>query len=210
MQYVCSLLSNNSDVKSVINLSSGAVYGTNHDPNFKFDIDRLEVGQREVTTYGQLKIDSELKLSNACRNSQVRFTNARLFAFFGPGIPLDEHFAIGNFIGAALQGKPIMVSGNPGTTRSYMYPTDLISIILNLLVVPLNRPVNVGSTIPITIKNLAEKISSKYGISESIVLENENLSTHYVPAISALEKGVVPENQVTLDEGLERWVRWLS
>jgi dTDP-glucose 4,6-dehydratase len=141
---------------------------------------------------------------------EVNFTSPRLFAFAGPLISLNEHFAVGNFIRDALNGHEIQIKGNPNTVRSYMYPTDLVCILLKVIQSTAQFNMNVGSDELIKLGDLAVKISdanSQIGIR---MINPGEAPSNYVPSIRYLREEVWPSPLVTLDLALEKWISWLQ
>ena len=112
--------------------SSGAVYGkqpsdmTHVPESFTGAPDPLD----PASVYAEGKRASELMCAlhqKTARASGIEFEAkiARCWAFCGPHLPLDTHFAIGNFIGDVLAGRPIGIGGDGIPRRSYLYGADL-------------------------------------------------------------------------------------
>jgi dTDP-glucose 4,6-dehydratase len=197
-------------VKSALFLSSGAVYGQQplhlaNQPEKEVMIPNLS-----LSSYGMTKIQSEILFTQMKLNFGIPISTPRLFAFYGPHLSLKEHFAIGNFFRDARAGQTIRVMGNPQTTRSYMYPTNLIESLIELLVKPDSSIINVGSSEPISMVRLAESIRDYFGRGEIEFLEKQSLPSNYVPETSWLQDKFEKNNQTKLHEGLQRWDKWLT
>ena len=147
--------------------------------------------------------------SEAAVAGLINCISPRLYAFAGPGIVLDEHFAVGNFLRDGTEGKQIAINGNPSTMRSYMYPTDLTIWILTALLKPKYLNVNIGSEIPISMLDLANLISdmtSKKGVK---ILGDDKVDSNYVPSTLCFIQNYLVSEQIDLSNGLERWIEWL-
>src|SRR5690606_5402235 len=120
---------------SMLMLSSGAVYG-------KLRAEIMQVSEGYVGgpdllepyyTYSESKRMAELLCAIYARQSGIRIPVARLFAFVGPRLPLDAHFAVGNFIRDALAGNTIKVNGDGAAIRSYLYAAEMTVWLLAVL-----------------------------------------------------------------------------
>lgn len=141
---------------------------------------------------------------------------ARCFAFVGPDLPLDVHFAIGNFIRDALWADEIVVHGDGTPVRSYLDQRDLARWLLALLQEgKAGEAYNVGSDQPISIADLAHLVRDLVSPGKPVRILGQPVDhaerNRYVPDIrkSARDLGFQPSislEQSILDavEGLRR------
>jgi nucleoside-diphosphate-sugar epimerase len=196
------------EVPMVVHLSSGAVYGRQSMENsHRSEDDKVA---NELDAYGQAKLATDRVLKDALCEGKIQFQSPRLFAFTGPLLQLDAHFAVGNFVLDGVQGKPISVNGNPNTLRSYMYPSDLVIAILTIATHDEFLNVNIGSEEIISMSNLAYLIS-RLTTQKEVLFTNPNLNpSNYVPSISRL-KSILPGYKfLTLEDSLRRWIEWIN
>ena len=151
-----------SNTKKFLFISSGAVYGPQ--PQNISHITEDYIGapdsQKLSSTYGIGKKMGEHLCLQYNHKFGIETKIARCFAFVGPYLPLNTHFAIGNFLQDSLLGRTIEVKGDGTPFRSYLYSSDLVIWLLTILFKgqPCS-PYNVGSENSISIKELAQIIS---------------------------------------------------
>ena len=145
--------------KKILLTSSGAVYGPQTAPVGE------DAACRPVTAYGKGKLEAEKMCAQFGLDAKI----ARCFAFVGPHLNRDIHYAIGNFIRDCLAGEPIVIKGDGTPQRSYLYADDLVEWLFAILDCGISgRPYNVGSSEALSIREVAERVRLALGAANEL------------------------------------------
>lgn len=197
--------------------SSGAVYGRqppdlSHVPE---DYPGAPDTTDPATAYGQAKRASEFLCTMYARQYGFGAAIARLFAFVGPYLPLDQNYAVGNFIGDAASGRTIRIKGDGTPFRSYLYAADLAAWLWTMLARGESaRPYNVGSGDAVRIADLARTVAASVAPDTRIEIAGTPVpgspALRYVPSVERADRELGLRPVVSLEEGVRRTFDWVG
>lgn len=196
-------------------VSSGAVYGTRtrNDP-FCAETDPPALPDDPgKAAYAAAKLEAEALAAGAAAAGRIQTVIARCFAFVGPGLPLHQHFAVGNFVADALAGRAVAVRGDGRAVRSYMYGSDLAVWLWTLLSRgAAGRAYNVGSDEPVTIAALAHEVARLAGSAGGVVVaeppSDRPDEDWYVPLTARAHDELGLQLSVTRTDAIARTLAW--
>jgi len=195
--------------------SSGAIYGKQ--PTTLTHIPEDYIGAPDTldprSAYGEGKRLVEQLCALYAQQYGVQSKIARCFAFVGPHLPFDIHFAIGNFIRDGLKGGPIRVKGDGTSTRSYLYAADLTIWLWTILCNGEScRPYNVGSDEAVTIAELANLIAEQFEPRPQIEIERKQVNglagKRYIPSVERVRREFGLRPTIGLTEAVRRTTDW--
>ena len=203
--------------KKFLLTSSGAVYGpqppdiTHVAEDYAENLDPAVLS----SAYGRGKHAAERLGTAFAKQHGLEVKIARGFAFVGPHLPLDTHFAIGNFINDAMHGKNIRIQGDGTPYRSYLYAADLAIWLWTILFrAPSARAYNVGSGRALTIAELARKVESAMGLHSGVTILHAPAQgqpqSRYVPSVHRAETELGLRELVDLETAIQKTVKWLQ
>jgi len=216
-------LARNGHASRLLLLSSGAVYG-------QLPADMQQVPETFAgapnplllqSAYGEGKRVAEWLGAQAATSGSLICRIARLFSTVGPHFPLDQHFAIGNFIADALANRKISVNGDGTPIRSYLYAPDMAGWLWSILLEELTpSPVyNVGSNQSISILALAQLVCQTIGSTQPVELKHDLQVTgsqtirtmganRYVPDCRAIMRDLNLPQPLEMAEAVARTASW--
>jgi nucleoside-diphosphate-sugar epimerase len=196
-------------------ISSGAVYGkqppeiTHIPEDYHGAPDPLQPN----SAYGEGKRAAELLCTLMANRHRFETKIARCFAFVGPHLPLDAHFAIGNFIRDGIAGKPIHIRGDGTPYRSYLYAADLAIWLWTILFRgKSSQPYNVGSDVAITIGELGKLITDTFDRERETIIDRQPIfgkaSERYVPSIQTALSDLQLQPYIDVMTSIQKTIWW--
>jgi nucleoside-diphosphate-sugar epimerase len=201
------------NARRVLLTSSGAVYG-----RLPADISHVEESYsggpdplQPASVYAEAKRMAELLCAIYQSQHNLKTVIARCFAFVGPYLNLDIHFAIGNFIRDGLNHQRIKVNGDGTPLRSYLYAADLaIWLLVILLEGKPGQAYNVGSDQSIAISDLAQMVDTCFlpspGVSITRIPRPDVSPERYVPDVYQAKNELNLECWIGLEEAIKRTI----
>lgn len=134
----------------------------------------------------------------------------RIFNTYGPRMRPNDGRVVSNFIVQALKGEPLTLYGDGSQTRSFCFVSDLVEGIYRLFLHGTHEPVNIGNPGEFTVRQLAEKVLAMTHSRSAIEVRPLPVDDPKVrqPDIARARQRLGWEPQVSLDEGLERTIKY--
>jgi dTDP-glucose 4,6-dehydratase len=196
-------------------ISSGAMYG--RQPPELARLHEDHAGAPNVlapgSAYGEGKRAAEWLASAYAAEFGLRVVIARCFAFVGPYLPLDKHFAIGNFLRDALAGHTILIRGDGTPIRSYLYAADMAAWLwIALTDGRSGAAYNIGGEEPLSIRALAERVVRVLAAPSAIQTQSAaaygGQAERYVPSVELAIRELKTFPPLSLDEAILRTAAW--
>lgn len=204
-----------SNASNFILLSSGAVYGKQ-----PVELNSIPEGYSGMparlgnqSAYGLGKVSAEWMTSQYSLHYGLNIKIARCFSFIGPFLPMDKHFAIGNFIKDAISGRSITINGDGSPIRTYLYSADLAIWLWKIILDANDGDIfNVGGDREISIRELADLVGNlvnpRVKITTRMNPVEGALPERYVPDISSAKNKLGLHPTVSLESSIQKTSEW--
>jgi len=164
---------------------------------------------RPATLYGACKLGVQTVLDAYCRQLGMSCAWGRVFFLYGPRENAERF--VPSIIRSLLKGAPARCShGNQ--IRDFLYVRDVASAFVALLGCEASGAINIGSSQPIALKDIARMIAEKLGAPELLELGALPAMTDDLPLLIADATRLKSETTWTMDydweTGLDETIAW--
>lgn len=181
--------------------SSSEIYGNNVSP---FHENQLP---KPVSPYSLSKVNAEMLIQTYCLNHNKKFTNLRIFNFYGEHMP--EDFFIPQMINSLKREEDFLMTKGE-QTRDFLYVDDIVQALLLTAknTNSYNETMNVCSGKGTKLNELAaavnEKMNAKAKIIVGAIPYRDNEVWEMIGDNSKIKQKLGFEPQVNLENGIQR------
>lgn len=192
--------------------STSEVYGdpTSHPQTESYRGNVDPVGPRSM--YDEAKRFAEALASAFRHQYDTDAAIVRIFNSYGPGMRADDGRMVPAFVCAALDRRPLPVTGTGRQTRSLCFVDDTVSGILALADSDHPGPVNIGSPHETSVLEIAATVNR---------IAHSDAGVRFVPAVPDDPRRRCPDVElarrvldwqprVSLEDGMRRTVAWFA
>ena len=194
-------------VEHLIYASSSSVYGDNDISPFSTEA-RVD---RPLSIYAATKLADELMAHVYHHQFEMNLTGLRFFTVYGPwGRPDMSAFL---FLGALLNDRPIKLFNEGSHRRDFTYVDDIVEGIIRIVdakSVSGSGVYNIGLGEPVDLLEyveILERLTGKQAIKELLPMQPGDVEATWAD-VSALERDFGYRPSVSIESGLEQFVRW--
>ncbi len=191
-------------IKKMIFGSSSSIYGNGEVPfseNNKVD--------EPISPYAATKKGAELLCYNYYHLYEIPITCLRFFTVYGPR--QRPGMAIHKFTRLMNDNELIPIYGDGSSSRDYTYITDILDGIKSAIKKDLGfETINLGSSDPIKLLDLVNLIQEKMGKEAKLSFlppQSGDVERTYAD-VSKAEKLLGYSPKVSIEEGIEKFVKW--
>jgi dTDP-glucose 4,6-dehydratase len=195
--------------------SSGVVYGpqpadVTHIPE-EYAGAPATTNTATLSAWGSSKRAAEFLCACYSQRHGFEVKIARCFSFAGPGLPLDIHYAIGNFIRDGMAGGPIRILGDGTPRRSYLYSADLMVWLWTILTRGASLvPYNVGSEEDLSVAEAAQFAAQSFDPPVAVQIARAPKAgapaDRYVPSTARARTALGLKETIDLKEAIRRMI----
>ena len=196
-------------IKRLFFSSSSEVYGE----TVSFPQNEESTPLNSRLPYAVVKNVGEVFIKAYQKKFGLDYTIFRFFNTYGPR--QSEDFVISKFIRQALKGEEITIYGKGKQTRPFLYVDDNVEITTKAIFEKgvINKVVNVGSDVEITVRELAARIIKLTGLKVGLKFLpalTEGDMPRRLPDISLMREKLKISPKIDLNDGLKKTIAYLA
>ena len=190
-------------VRRVVFISSGAIYGNHEDQPLNENLTA-----HPDSPYAVSKLSSEFYIRTIGQLWGIETVSLRVFNAYGPGqhLPPSHPPVIPNFLHQSVRDGSIVIHGDGGQTRDYVYIDDVVRAMIAAATAPSidGQVINVGSGTGTSVRRLGRMVIEMIDShAETIFNPRSNSGVARMCAdLNLAQEKLGYQPQVTLEDGL--------